>query len=480
MRAVSILFALTAVGCGSHSVPEPVATPTQAAAPSESSEPAAATLNDDPNGDVDCDRIPNRCDECLDDPEIFNGFEDEDGCPDRSHILLEHQDIVILDRIYFARGQSRVDANSPVVNAVVATMNGNPQIELVGVIGYTAANERNREALGLARATAVRDVLVGLGVAATRLEVRASLADSSLNSSAARDGSVSRRAGFQVVRMDGMERARWTDGAYVEIPVVVPVLPSLPPAHRTRDSIEDRERSGCGPESTLREDAPGCEAGRTQRVMAPTGDEDCDRISNRCDECVVDRETYNGVDDLDGCPDLGDVTLDEFHTRLTTVIAFERNTTRITSEPSSLDVLAETLRANPQIELVGVVGHAQASESRARDLAAERAQIIVAELTRRNTARARLQVGGGVVEGSTGGDPRVTFEVVRLDGEEVAVWVNDHYRHVPRGDRRRTEPAMTRLPLTPEMRTYCDANPGTTGRVLRDCQAADAAALPQH
>ncbi|MDD9939236.1 MAG: OmpA family protein, partial [Myxococcales bacterium] len=83
-------------------------------------------------------------DRCPNDPETYNGFEDEDGCPDRGNVIIEENEIIILEKIYFATDSAEILPRSfPIVDAVAATLIGNPQITLIEVQGH--ADERGSD-----------------------------------------------------------------------------------------------------------------------------------------------------------------------------------------------------------------------------------------------------------------------------------------------------------------------------------------------
>jgi outer membrane protein OmpA-like peptidoglycan-associated protein len=120
--------------------------------------------------DRDGDRIPDDVDKCPDEPETYNGFEDEDGCPDRGRVIIRRGRLEILDKIYFASGKSTVQPiSSPLLDAIAATLNGNPQITSVEVAGHAVDDEANPGGLASARAAAVHDALVARGVSGARL-----------------------------------------------------------------------------------------------------------------------------------------------------------------------------------------------------------------------------------------------------------------------------------------------------------------------
>ncbi|MBW2263394.1 MAG: OmpA family protein [Deltaproteobacteria bacterium] len=121
-------------------------------------------------GDADGDGIPDGADSCPYDPEVYNGLEDGDGCPDKGKIEIKGCEIVIMDKIYFKSGSSTIKPVShAILDAVAATMIGNPQIMHVHVAGYADAKEKSPAKLSRKRARAAIDYLVSKGVDASRL-----------------------------------------------------------------------------------------------------------------------------------------------------------------------------------------------------------------------------------------------------------------------------------------------------------------------
>jgi OOP family OmpA-OmpF porin len=128
-----------------------------------------------PDPDNDHDRIPDHDDRCPDEPESYNGYQDEDGCPDRSVVSRTEGGIITLEPIQFEYDKAVIKPDSYyILNAVVATMNGYPDIQLIEVQGHT--DERGDDAYNLdlsrRRAAAVVTYLVEHGVAASRLTSR--------------------------------------------------------------------------------------------------------------------------------------------------------------------------------------------------------------------------------------------------------------------------------------------------------------------
>jgi OmpA-OmpF porin, OOP family len=128
-----------------------------------------------PDVDNDKDRILDRDDKCPNEPETYNGFEDDDGCPDKGRVVVTYGcGDGIIDHIFFRRHSAEIVIYSrPILDAIAATLKGNPQILLVEVSGHTDATERDAASLSAARARAVRDALIALGVSPDRLSLGA-------------------------------------------------------------------------------------------------------------------------------------------------------------------------------------------------------------------------------------------------------------------------------------------------------------------
>ena len=125
-----------------------------------------------PDPDNDADRILDVDDACPNDPETYNGTEDEDGCPDRGTVVIEENSIVILEKIYFETDSAQIQSRSfPIIDAVAATLIGNPHITLVEIQGH--ADERSSDEYNIRltsdRAAAVVEALVQRGVTRDRL-----------------------------------------------------------------------------------------------------------------------------------------------------------------------------------------------------------------------------------------------------------------------------------------------------------------------
>src|SRR5206468_1652160 len=90
-----------------------------------------------PDPDNDKDGIPDVDDKCPNEPEAYNGFEDADGCPDKGKVIIHKGKLEILDKIYFETDKDEIKPVSfPLLDAIAATINGNPQIELIEIQGH--------------------------------------------------------------------------------------------------------------------------------------------------------------------------------------------------------------------------------------------------------------------------------------------------------------------------------------------------------
>ncbi|AKQ65725.1 OmpA domain protein [Myxococcus hansupus] len=128
-----------------------------------------------PDPDNDQDGIPDAVDKCPLEAETINGFQDDDGCPDKgkSQVRVEGARIVILDKVYFATGRDRILPRSfSLLRQVASTLKANPRILQVRVEGHTddQGNDAKNLDLSQRRAKNVVAFLVKEGIAAERLE----------------------------------------------------------------------------------------------------------------------------------------------------------------------------------------------------------------------------------------------------------------------------------------------------------------------
>jgi outer membrane protein OmpA-like peptidoglycan-associated protein len=174
-----------------------------------------------PDPDNDKDRIPDLVDKCPNDPETYNGFEDEDGCPDKGRVIVSTSRIEIIDNLFFKSGSAELQpVQRPVLEAIAATLTGNPGITRLAVIGHTDDAESDPIGLSTRRAHAVVAALVKLGVERDRLEVRARGNDQPATAAKPED----RRARSRLVSFLILKRSDADLGERHAPPVRIPTL----------------------------------------------------------------------------------------------------------------------------------------------------------------------------------------------------------------------------------------------------------------
>jgi outer membrane protein OmpA-like peptidoglycan-associated protein len=154
--------------------------------------------------DSDHDGIPDKDDQCRDEPEDEDGFEDEDGCPDpdndedgipdaqdecpelkgdRTHdgcpaktfVKIENGKVYIFGKVQFGNNSARIDRRSePLLDQIAQALVANPGVGHVLVEGHTdnVGDRRFNQRLSEDRAVAVREALIKRGVDGDRLATR--------------------------------------------------------------------------------------------------------------------------------------------------------------------------------------------------------------------------------------------------------------------------------------------------------------------
>jgi len=129
----------------------------------------------------------------------------------------------------------------------------------------------------------------------------------------------------------------------------------------------------------------------TEQGLAKTFQAVCQHV----DGCPTEPETYNGVDDTDGCPDsLPDKPVLE-PTRIVIpqlYFFFDRTELKPESQPV-LDDIAKLILAHAELKKIRIVGHADShgEEAYNDDLSSRRAGTVLQELVRRGVAAQRLE-----------------------------------------------------------------------------------------
>ena len=136
--------------------------------------PGVADEQGCPVADKDKDGIPDKTDKCPDEAETFNGFKDEDGCPDKkATVIITEKEIKILEKVYFETGKATIRKVSfDVLNAVASVVKLHPEITIILIEGHTddvGKDDANLQ-LSAERAEAVKQYFVDKGVAVARLQ----------------------------------------------------------------------------------------------------------------------------------------------------------------------------------------------------------------------------------------------------------------------------------------------------------------------
>ena len=121
-----------------------------------------------PDNDNDGDGLSDGTDSCRDEAEVINLKDDEDGCPDegRTKVNVTQDAIELLEDVRFSGSRVR-SSSRDVLDQVAAALKNHSRIELLRIEVH---DESSRESAALERAAAVRDHLVDKGIDASRLE----------------------------------------------------------------------------------------------------------------------------------------------------------------------------------------------------------------------------------------------------------------------------------------------------------------------
>src|SRR5262249_40550890 len=90
--------------------------------------PRTPEVHGGPDQDSDGDGIVDRKDKCVNEPETFNGFEDDDGCPDRAALAVLTQDRIEIrqpvqfNRVEFGTAKWKISRESYLLLASVANI----------------------------------------------------------------------------------------------------------------------------------------------------------------------------------------------------------------------------------------------------------------------------------------------------------------------------------------------------------------------
>lgn len=203
--------------------PPPAAVVPEPPAPPEVMPPAPP--EPEPELDRDHDQILDANDQCPDEPEVVNGKDDEDGCPDEGLIALENDRIVLDARVLFDAGYARVKhAAWAALDAIAKLKQQHPEWVKIRIEGHADArgSAKLNQSLSERRARNAMKHLIKIGVPADQLEAIG------YGSSRPRDSGTgdeanqrNRRVEFVVVRGDAPEQTE------------APKPPPAPPKHES-------------------------------------------------------------------------------------------------------------------------------------------------------------------------------------------------------------------------------------------------------
>jgi OOP family OmpA-OmpF porin len=152
--------------------------------------------------DTDGDGIFDDKDKCPKEPETKNGFEDEDGCPDKMPDKVKKFSGVV-QGIYFDQGKATIRRQStPTLDGAVNVLKEYPSISLE-ISGHTSSegDPGFNQKLSQDRADAVKQWLVDRGIAPERIKTRGAGADEPIANNKTAAGRVkNRRIEFKVLQ----------------------------------------------------------------------------------------------------------------------------------------------------------------------------------------------------------------------------------------------------------------------------------------
>lgn len=166
-----------------------------------------------PESDRDGDGIWDELDSCPDEPETFNGYQDQDGCPDE----LPEEVRAFTGTIKGITFENNSDAirgvSRPVLDRAVDVLTRNPDVR-IRIVGHTdARGDRDYNiALSQRRADSVRNYLVERGISEDRITTLGVGPDQPIDTNDTSKGRANnRRIEFQIIQPEGAQPARAQD-----------------------------------------------------------------------------------------------------------------------------------------------------------------------------------------------------------------------------------------------------------------------------
>ncbi len=156
----------------------------------------------------------------------------------------------------------------------------------------------------------------------------------------------------------------------------------------------------------------------TTAAKVENKDADGDGIVDKDDKCPFEPETYNGIDDEDGCPEPAKVVVVSSNPPPVERVSFEKGSIKLTASAKPIvDAVAQVMKQHAEIELVQIEGHAEPTEPKPLDLAQKRADAIRATLIQQGIDGARLRARGFGAFCGKADNRRVEFKVVTISGK---------------------------------------------------------------
>ncbi|MBW2460884.1 MAG: OmpA family protein [Deltaproteobacteria bacterium] len=182
--------------------------------------PLAPSLAPPPDLDADDDRILDDDDSCPNEAENYNGIDDADGCPDQGQVIVDDGlcNYAPSDVRFQPNSSELPDSAAPILDAVVATLEGNPQIERIACLGRAGPRERDPQGLSLARARAVCQDLVDRGVNPLRLRALGAGQAAPITAGETFNAAAERSVILEILVVDGVETNRWNGQTLEAVP----------------------------------------------------------------------------------------------------------------------------------------------------------------------------------------------------------------------------------------------------------------------
>lgn len=206
-------------------------------------------------------------------------------------------------------------------------------------------------------------------------------------------------------------------------------------ADRCPDQAGKAEDQGCPPADKDADGVPdtsdACVDVAGLAAFGGCPDTDKDGIADPTDKCPTEAEVINGVDDTDGCPDVGETKVKITAEKIEILDKVFFDTGKDVIQQRSFGILgqvASALRANPQITRIRVEGHTDnvGKPQENLDLSKRRAAAVKTFLVSQGIADSRLESEGygdnrpsepNVTKSGREKNRRVEFVIVEMDGK---------------------------------------------------------------